>query len=146
MTVLIASKRGIWADSKVTNEETSYRATKIIRWRGELIGMSGSNPGIERFLFWYRTKRCEPIERPPKTEGDKDDENCFEIVVVSRRGVYAFGDCSFPDLVLDEYYYGGDGAAAAQAAMVAGADPRRAIEIACQVVSSCGLPVQEELL
>lgn len=138
MTIIVASRVGMWADSKVTKGETSYRAEKIIRHKGELVGSAGGNEHIERFLRWYQGKRDKPME--PMQEAE------FEVVVVSQDGIYVYNNCSLREKVLDAYYFAGAGDAAAEAAIRAGADPRRAVEIACSVVNSCGLPVQEELL
>jgi hypothetical protein len=138
VTVIVASCKGMIADSKCTAGDSSYRSKKIIRWKGEIIGVAGSNPGIEKFLFWYRGKRDKPITLD-------DDEN-FEVIVVNKRGMFTYGNSSLPDPVVDEFYFAGNGNLAAKAAMLAGADMRRAVEIACEVVEACGLPIQEEWL
>jgi len=128
----------MYSDSMVSADETFYRSRKIYRYKGELIGVSGNCDSIEKFLRWYRGSRAKQLELM------SDDK--FDAVVVNRRGIFMYPGCTLPDPVIDEYHFAGSGAPAARAAMLAGASPRQAIEIACQVMNGCGLPVQEELL
>jgi len=138
MTILIASRTGILADSKVTTGSVSYRTNKILRYKGELIGLAGDHRGLEKFLRWYKGRRGKMF--------DTSDDEAFEVVVVNKRGMWVYINCTLPEQPHGDYYYAGAGDAAAEAAMLAGASPRRAIEIACQVINSCGLPIQEEKL
>jgi hypothetical protein len=135
MTCIVATRTHIYADSKCSTGDTHYPTPKIFRVGDDLVGTAGNNQGIERFLAWYGGKRKRPLQR------DKNDH--FDCVVVTRDGIFAYGGCSFPDLVQRDFHIVGNGGKLAHAAMVAGASPRRAVEIACEISNDCGLPVQE---
>jgi hypothetical protein len=129
----------MWSDSKVTVDDLSYKAQKIITVRGDIVGCAGKTQSIEKWLHWYRGSRRKPIELL-----DDDD---VDVLVLSKGGLYVYNDSSYREMLVDERYVAiGAGAPIAYGALDFGATPREAIEIACARSVSCGLPVQEYLL
>ena len=135
MTTIVATKKAMYADSKVTvSDGLSFPTHKIFRLRGSLIGTAGNNPGIEKFMEWFKGNQKKPIELA-KTDS-------FQILVLNHNGLFCFGNSSFPDQVLRDWHAIGEGAGVAMGAMAAGADPKRAVEIACELCNGSGAPVQ----
>lgn len=136
MTVIIATRKAMYSDSICTTEETNYPTVKIFRVKGSLIGTAGTNKHIERFMRWYRGSHKKPF-----TPEDGDDS---AIIVLDKQGrIWDWSGTSMPDEVLRDYHGAGVGWPAAHAALIMGADPPRAIEVACKVSHLCALPVQE---
>jgi hypothetical protein len=134
VTVIVSTDRGMWADSKCGGGNGGFPTEKIFRYRGELIGTAGNNNGIQRFMLWYRGSRKKPI-----TAEDGED---WEIIVLNRRGIFTYANTSFCDRVLRPFHAVGCGRGEALAALLAGASPHRAVEIACEINDGCGPPVQ----
>lgn len=132
MTVIVALPDRMLSDSICTSGESNFPTIKVFRHKGSLVGVAGDNAQIEKYLRWYMGNRKKPLEL-----GDE-----FEAVVVNKQGIWDYRG-SMPDKVLRGYHGVGCGWPAAHAALLAGADAARAIEIACQVTHLCGLPVQE---
>jgi hypothetical protein len=135
MTCIVATKTHMYCDSKVTSGDSHFPGAKIFRVRDDIVGTAGNNQGIEKFLRWYSGKRHKPLE-PGKSDN-------FDIIVLTHDGIFSFANCSFPDKVDRDFHVVGTGGSLAHAAMLAGASPRRAVEIACEISNGCGLPVQE---
>lgn len=134
MTTIVVTRTAMYAESKVTTANgLSFPSNKIFRLRGSLVGTAGNNPGIEKFIVWFKGDQKTPIELA------KNDS--FEIIVLNRNGIFCFGNSSFPDRVLRDWHAIGEGAGPAMGAMLAGADPMRAIEIACELCNNSGPPI-----
>lgn len=125
----------MYCDSKVSSGDSHFPGVKMFLIGSDIVGTAGNNQGIEKFLRWYSGKRNKPLE---SGKGDN-----FDIVVLNHDGIFSFANCSFPDKVDREFHVVGAGGSLAHAAMLAGASPRRAVEIACEISNGCGLPVQE---
>jgi hypothetical protein len=136
VTVIVALPDRMLSDSICTSGETNFPTTKIFRIRGCLVGVAGDNAQIERFLRWFAGSRKKPLE------GLGDE---LEVVVLNKKGIWDYRG-SMPDRVTRGVHGVGTGWGFAYAAILAGADPHRAIEITCQVTHLCGLPVQEFIL
>ena len=134
MTVIVATKTAMYSDGRCTIGSLYFPTEKVFRIGGKLVGVAGDNSAIERFLAWYRGTRKKPI---PTGEGS------FSALVLTKRGLYCYEDCSLPDLVLRDWHAIGSGGAVAIGALAMGADARRAVEIACEHADGCGPPVQE---
>ena len=125
------------SDSKVTienkNEDHVYHAAKIFRAvNGDLLGAAGTNSSCEAFFKWYGTKR-----KKPKLTDD------FEAIVLTKTGKLVFYDETLSrDVLNHDHYACGSGGNAARAAMYMGANPVRAVEIACLVDPHSGPPIQ----
>ena len=136
MTTIACNKDVMCADSKVTmegREDRTYEAAKLLVTKnGDILGAAGSNDNCEIFFKWYGTKK-----KKPKIQGD------FEALVLSKDGQLFFYDETFScDKLNNDFYAVGSGGNAARAAMFMGADPVRAVEIACLVDPHSGPPVQ----
>lgn len=140
MTVIVATRKAIYSDSRCTTGSTHFPTRKVYRFKGELIGVSGENRSIEKFMRWYRGGRRGMLD----FNEAKDGGDSFSVIVLNRRGIWVYDDCSEPDEVLTRDWHAiGTGGAVAIGALAMGADARRAVEIACEHADGCGLPVQE---
>jgi len=134
MTVIVATRDAMYSDSMCSVGDTSYPCEKIFRFRDELVGTAGNVRSIEKFMRWYKGGRSKMLEL------EADDQ--FAIMVLNKRGIFVYIDCSMEDRVTRDFHSVGSGSREALAAMFAGADPKRAIEIACKVNNWCDTPVQ----
>jgi hypothetical protein len=146
MTTIAASlDAGVMAsDSNVTVEAkgVNYPATKIVRGKGgSLIGASGHAGDCTRFLKWAAAKFSDKEPKWAEAEGQEDS---VMGMVMTKEGIYVWtqGDPE-PELVNARFFSIGSGSKAARAAMLLGADPVKAVEIACEVDKMySALPVQ----
>lgn len=146
MTVIVATRTTMYSDSKVTQDEGGFPASKIFRHQGALVGVAGKTRSIEKFYRWFVKGSKGMLDFNEAEEGG----DSFSVIVLNKRGIWFYDDCSLPDLVDREYHGCGVGWPPAQAALLLATrlgeplDPRGAIEIACEVSpNSCGLPVRE---
>lgn len=104
---------------------------------GTLIGCSTSQVGLgEAILDWYEAG-ADP-ENAPKVA-----ERKFTFLAVKRTGdgYYANENFLLSGPLKAEFFAIGSGEGAAHGAMRAGADAKRAVEIACEIDVWSGLPV-----
>ena len=129
------------SDSKVTiGKGYSYPTTKIVKTKGMLVGAAGLSGDCSRLLEWandeFKAKSKAKFEAT--LEEDKVDA-----LIVKDDGIYYFcTDYSFPEKINADFYGIGSGSKAARAAMIMGATPEQAVEVACQVDDFSGLPIQ----
>lgn len=135
MTTIVANREKIVADSKVTDDrhDRHYMAPKIVEHKGDLIACAGDNDNIELFLKWYKSRRKRPKIKPGTD---------FDALVIRNGRLYVYDNAFACDEVRNEFWAIGSGAEAALGALHAGADLERAVEIACRVDNSSGLPIQ----
>lgn len=138
MTTIVVLKDRMLSDSMASYGDEHYPCQKIFHHNGELLGAAGNVPSIEKFMRWYRGKRKRPLELG---KGDN-----VSVAVLNHEGIFVYNNTSFRDEVKRDYHGLGCGWPYVEAAMMAGADARRGIEIACALSRSCGLPIQEYLL
>jgi ATP-dependent protease HslVU (ClpYQ) peptidase subunit len=141
VTTIVASKGIMVADSKVSiGSGLSYPAIKIIKINGFLAGACGDGGDCSRFLEWAK-EEFKPKSKPKFNfvQGD----NQIDCLVVKKDGIYFYAP-SYPDLekIEAEFYAIGSGSKAARAAMIMGADPIKAVEVAIAVDDYSGLPLQ----
>ena len=134
VTTIVATREAIYADSKCSIGDLHYPTAKVYRIGKNLIGMSGNNQGIEKFLKWFCGKRKNTLEL------EKGDN--FSIVVLSKHGIWLYHNCTLGDQVERDWCAIGVGAGVAIGALCAGADPVKAIEIACAETNYTGPPVR----
>jgi ATP-dependent protease HslVU (ClpYQ) peptidase subunit len=140
LTTIAADARGgrlvICADSRVTSGDMWHPATKLFRCGDELVGCAGNVKEWQKWLQWHRDGRKRP--RPKMEE--------IAILIVRRDGVYEHCGNGLEIMLERQYHAVGTGAHAALGAMMAGADVRSAVHIACQIdVHSGGEIAQMEL-
>lgn len=141
MTTIAANAEVMVADSKVTvGQGTSYRATKIVRVKRMIVGACGHGGDCSRFLDWAQRDFKAPA---PKWKCEPDDEESVFALILKPDGLYAFVQTDpEPEKMNEEFFAIGSGGKAARAAMLMGADPVKAVEIACTVDDNSGLPLQ----
>lgn len=136
MTTIAVNREMMVADSKVTMEAKTqdrvYQAQKLwVTKKGDIIGCAGPNEEIEAFIRWYGSRKKKPRFQE------------LEAVVLTKKGeIIAYDETLAKDTITGLFYAIGSGGQAALGAMEAGASITQAIEIACRVDPSSGLPVQ----
>lgn len=142
MTTIAVNLESMVSDSMVTIEHKgiAYPAVKIIRHKGMLIGAAGFAGDCTRFLKWGKSNFEDKEPKWSETDGDPDE---MIGIVLRKDGIYIWsqGDPE-PERIEASFYAIGSGGKAARAAMIMGADPQRAVEIACQVDPYSELPLQ----
>jgi len=134
MTTIVANRRCMAADQRVTDGSRIFRTRKLRRIGEAVIGAAGTGPAIAKFLTWLEAGQQDT---PPKFA--KDDE--LEAIVLTPAGLFVYDTACVCEEVLDEFYAVGSGSTAALGAMHMGADPVRAVEIAALVDNSTGGPI-----
>lgn len=130
MTTIFADvKSGLMVcDSKCTSGGIWYPITKVFRIGDELMGFAGDVKDWKSYQKW-----CESGKKGPRPKAES-----FTAISLSKRGV--FEHCS-NGLVLEveRGFLGiGSGGDMATAAFMAGAEPHRAVEIACAIDMGSG--------
>lgn len=134
MTTIVANRSRMAADSKVTaGESHHYRAGKLCRVGESIVGCAGHNRAVFAFLRWLERGGGR---KPKRYRGDE-----FEALVLTPATLALVDrDYNFED-IKDPFYAIGSGAFAALGALHCGVTLERAVEVACLVDSSSGLPV-----
>jgi len=142
MTTIAANRDQMVSDSKVSLEHKGidYPAVKIVKKHGMLIGAAGHGGDCTRFIKWALSKFQD---KEPKWAEEEGEEDAVMGMVVKDDGIYVWsqGDPE-PERVEAEFFAVGSGGKAARAAMLMGADPEKAVAIACQVDPYSALPLQ----
>jgi hypothetical protein len=129
MTVIAAcvKEKRMAADRWCLDGDEHFPMRKVYRIKGLLIGFAGDIPAINRAVEWMR-KGSSPDNVPG---GD------VVALILSPRGLTTWtptdGEVSVPSP-----FAVGSGSACARAAMKAGADVKRAVQITNDVHSQCG--------
>lgn len=134
MTTIACNREIMVSDSKVTleNKGADYAAVKIIRGKqGWLIGASGHAGDCTRFMKWAANSFQD--KEPKWAEEEGEDDSVWGLIL-KPDGIYSWmqGDPE-PEQIMGDFYAVGSGGKAARAAMLMGADPKKAVEIACEV-------------
>lgn len=140
MTVIVWDGKTLAADRMLNHQGMATRTEKIMR-RGEFLVAVGGNDGLARamaeHLFGDGTVPW-PIA--------KDHESASLVVVHSSGKIVMYEDeRPFPVPVAAHRMAWGAGRDFAMAAMAMGADACRAVEVACELSTVCGLGVQIEV-
>lgn len=110
-------------DSKCSSDGSWYPVTKVFRVRDELIGIAGSLKEGRAWLKWYSGGK----------RGVRPKLESFAALSLRQDGLYEL--CSDGlELLVERGFLGvGSGGACATAAFMAGAEPFKAVQIACQI-------------
>lgn len=129
-TVFADSRAGLMVcDSKCTSDSVWYPMTKVQRIGGELVGIAGNVKEAQAWLKWY--------ERGSR--GARPKAESFSALVLRKDGKLYEVTSDGLDMEVERGYHGiGSGGGYAVAAYMAGADARRAVEIACLVDTNSG--------
>lgn len=132
MTTIVASfaEKVIASDSKVSDGDIKWKASKIERIGASLFGAAGDCSEIEKFFKWKRGGR-----RPTKM-GDQ-----FVALELNAEGIWYWDKKLEPFPPGAPVHAIGTGAKAALAAVLLGCNAERAVEIACEVDDGSGPPV-----
>ncbi len=140
MTTILAVNGMMVTDSRVTiGSGIFYPTKKAIKTHGMIIGACGHAGDCARLIEWAQDG-FKPKNKP-KFEATGDD--VIDALVVKSDGIYYYSP-SFPspEKIESEFFAVGSGGKAARVAMLMGADPVRAVELACEVDNDSGAPIQ----
>jgi hypothetical protein len=129
-TILADAKKGVMVcDSKCTADAEWFPMTKVFRLGDELIGVAGNVREATGWLRWYSEGKKD--RRPKPVDG-------FAAMILRNDGLYAVSADSFEMLIERGYYGIGSGGGIAVGAFMAGADAKKAVEIACRIDANSG--------
>ena len=136
------------ADSQETGDGgQKYNCIKIYRVRGYVIATAGGTYAGMAFVRWFGDwiGNGEPDWDDHPDFVNLDYEEDFECLVIRKNGTcYSVNRLFVPhEQIGNRYIAIGSGGAAARGAMLAGATPREAVEIAKQIDTFTGGDVQE---
>lgn len=120
MTTCIATRIGIWSDTKCSYSE-HFRTRKLFKIGDSLFGGAGDLENYIRFI------RARKTNTEPKFTKDEID-----VIELNKEGLFLWGRGLVPIEILDEYYVTGSGSAYALGALDMGATPVEAIKIAAK--------------
>ena len=128
-TIFACAKAGVMVtDSKCSSNEVWYPMTKVHRIGKELVGLAGSVKESIAWLEWYRGGK----------KGVRPKLENFQGLCLRPDGLYELGHDGLVQLVERGYHGIGSGGGYAVAAHKAGVDPKRAVEIACEIDNGSG--------
>jgi ATP-dependent protease HslVU (ClpYQ) peptidase subunit len=128
-TIFASAPDGVMvSDSKCTSAEVWYPMTKVHRIGKELVGLAGSVKECLAWLEWYKAGK----------KGVRPKLENFQGLCLRADGLYELGSDGLVQLVERGYHGIGSGGGYAVAASMAGADPKRAVEIACAIDNGSG--------
>ncbi len=146
MTVIACNLTMMAADSLCTSDGVKfYTAKKIKRLRnGALLGLAGDSDLCSRTAI-----KLDKICGIRQIVADDLKGRCeAQAVYLCKDGIYRFlvGKYYSIEKIQSDTFADGCGFKLALAAMMCGADPEQACIVACELDTSCGLPVQVEKL
>jgi ATP-dependent protease HslVU (ClpYQ) peptidase subunit len=129
-TIFADAKSGVMVcDSKCTDSTEWFPMTKVLRHEDALIGIAGSVKDAVGWLEWYTTGKRGT--RPKVDTG-------FAGLILRADGVYGVSSDGF-EMPIERGHHGiGSGGGYAVAAFKAGANAKRAVEIACEIDANSG--------
>lgn len=135
MTVLAFDGKTLAADRQAESGGHTTTMRKILRCQdGSLVGIAGHAAHGMRLLRWA-VEGFDPAAFPVH----KDDNDCAHLYRVMPDGkILVYENTIEPLRLLDSMFAGGCGRGLALGAMAAGADAKRAVEIACEHHAGCG--------
>lgn len=129
-TIAADARKGLMAcDSMTSTGDSWWPSTKVHRVADALIGGAGEAASIRQFASWYADGQRSP---KPKI-GDN-----FCALVLSREGLFYWASNLVPEPIERGFHAIGSGGNAALGALLAGAQVKRAVEIATEVDTSSG--------
>lgn len=145
MTTIAANRELMASDSKVTLDGfgISYPALKIFRGKDCVVGAAGDGENSTLLIEWAKNG-FKAASRPKfRRKKDAADDADAVLLILRSSGLFLLTDSdSEPERIEADFFAVGSGGLAARVAMMQGADPVRAVELACAVDDQSGLPVQ----
>lgn len=129
-TILADAKKGVMVcDSKATFGTEWFPVKKVFSHDGELFGFAGTQSEGMRWLDWYAGGQ----------RGKMPSIANVNIIVLGAEGGVRLVEGSGTLFSVERHFYAvGSGATAAMGAFMAGADAKKAVEIACKIDSGSG--------
>lgn len=129
-TIAADAKRGLIAcDSMTSTSDSWWPSTKVYRAGDALIGGAGEAAAVRQFVAWYADGQRNP--RPKISDS-------FCALVLSPDGLAYWASNLVPEPIERGFHAIGSGGSAALGAMLAGANVKRAVEIATEIDPSSG--------
>lgn len=129
-TIFGDAKKGLLVcDSQVTfGDQWIEDHHKVVRVGEELIGMAGAAVEGDRWLQWYKTGQNGPAPKTPNASA----------LILGKEGLRVLEAGGGMWTVPGQAFGIGSGGAFARAAFMAGADAKKAVEIACLIDTNSG--------
>lgn len=138
MTVIAWDGKRIAADRQVTFGDLRVTTTKLRRLAsGEVIASTGDQELGRMLEAWYE-RGADPSSYPKF-----ENEERARLIVVGEDGLSTYGRHPVAVKCEDQFIAFGSGRDVAIGALAMGADARRAVEVASQFNTGCGLGVDE---
>jgi len=141
MTVIAFDGRYVAADKQATNHGHASRTTKLFAVGPTAVAFTGDPSMGLALLQWWRSPDRSLAEFPHKGIKVSDDQGATMVIFERGKHIRVFEGMPVPITIEDDIYGVGCGRDAAMGAMLAGADAKRAVEIACKVDIHCGMGV-----
>jgi ATP-dependent protease HslVU (ClpYQ) peptidase subunit len=128
-TIFADAKKGVMVcDSKTTLGNTWFASTKVHRIGDDLVGFAGYRAEAMKWLDWFSNGKRGP---QPKITNS-------EALILSSEGLIYIDGTGESNPIERGYFGVGSGGAIAVGAFMAGADAKKAVDIACQVDANSG--------
>lgn len=138
MSIIVWDGKTLAADKQTNYGECRLPVTKIERAKsGALLGWVGVHSVGKAMVNWYNEGRS-PINHPNKGLPSSDDAS---LLAITSDGVFLYEGTADPYQPETPFIALGSGSSFAYAALFAGADARRAVEITNLLCDSCGLGI-----
>jgi ATP-dependent protease HslVU (ClpYQ) peptidase subunit len=136
MTVIVWDGKTLAADKQGTSNDVRVRLTKIRKIKtGEVLAACGDSPTCVTLMDWYEGGAN------PETYPKKDPDAFASLVVVNGKKILQFSQLPTPIVIEEDRYAWGSGREVALGALGMGADARKAVEVACQYCTCCGMGI-----
>ena len=128
-TIFADAKKGVMeSDSMASYGDSWFPITKVYRVGDELVGWAGQYSEGPRWIDWYATGQ----------RGKMPSIGNISVLILGPDGLRIFEPGGLSTPIERGWLAVGSGASAAMGAFRAGADPKKAVEIACEIDSGSG--------
>lgn len=140
MTIIVWDGKTLAADKQSTANGQKIKSTKIFKWKGHLVGGSGTGVLNEAMFQWFKDG-ADPDKFPDYIEVDSEDDS--HLIVITPKGkILNYENNPYPmDFTENGKLAIGCGAPYAYAALSMGADAVRAVEVAIENDTNCGMGI-----
>lgn len=143
MTVIVWDGKTLAGDRQSSAGGMRHTVRKVHRIVDEkqgvfLVGGAGSGVEVSEFMAWL-CDGSDPAAFPLALRDDKCDS--MVIVITPDKKCLSYEDSPYPVEILDRCYAIGSGRDYAMATLHLGFDIKRAVEVACELNTGCGLGV-----
>lgn len=144
MSVIVWDGKTLAADRQVTDGGMIRQTTKIRsitkgKFKGFLMGAAGATATANLMMDWFEAG-ADPRFFP--YEYMKSDQLGATLVVITQdKDIFRYDHLPVPIIMEDEHYATGSGRDFAYGALSMGADAQRAVEVACEHSTECGVAI-----